>query len=127
MVPGGRTCDEIATTMDLLPTFVRLAGGSPRNQRAIDGHDIWPLLAGLQGATSPYMAFYYYHMDQLHAVRSGRWKLHLPSLARRVGLGNSTVPSEARLYDLNSDIGETASWLALVLRAVSLCRIFDDI
>lgn len=77
-VPANTVCDEQATTMDLLPTFARLAGGGPPKDRKIDGHDIAPLLFGEKGARTPYRAFYYYHQQQLQAVRSGPWKLFLP-------------------------------------------------
>lgn len=83
-VPAGTVCDELATTMDLLPTFAKLAGGSPPEDRIIDGHDIAPLLFGEEGAKTPYEAFYYYHMDQLQAVRSGPWKLFLPIKPKQV-------------------------------------------
>lgn len=77
-VPAGTVCDELATTMDLLPTFAKLAGGKSPKDRIIDGHDIAPLLFGEANAKTPYEAFYYYHLDQLQAVRSGPWKLFLP-------------------------------------------------
>ena len=77
-VPAGTECQELATTMDLLPTFARLAGGQPPNDRIIDGHDIRPLILGEPGAKSPYEVFYYYYRDQLQAVRSGPWKLFVP-------------------------------------------------
>ena len=77
-VPAGTKCQELATTMDLLPTFARLAGGEPPGDRIIDGRDIRPLILGEPGAKSPYKVFYYYSRDQLQAVRSGPWKLFLP-------------------------------------------------
>ncbi|HSG71431.1 MAG TPA: sulfatase/phosphatase domain-containing protein, partial [Planctomycetaceae bacterium] len=77
-VPAGTVCEELATTMDLLPTFAKLAGGKTPADRKIDGHDISPLLFGEPDAKTPYEAFYYYHQDQLQAVRSGPWKLFLP-------------------------------------------------
>ncbi len=77
-VPAGTTCDELATTMDVLPTFAALADVELPDDRVIDGHDIRPLLFGDAGAESPYDAFYYYQEDQLQAVRSGRWKLFVP-------------------------------------------------
>jgi len=67
-VPAGSKCDEIACTMDLLPTFARLAGAKVPTDRVIDGRDIWPLLSGKTRAKSPHKAFYYYQMDQLHAT-----------------------------------------------------------
>ena len=74
----------------------------------IDGHDIWPLWAGQAAARSPYKAFYLtYHRDELRAVRSGKWKLDLPVLGKRVNLRDGRAPSKALLYDLDADVGET--------------------
>jgi arylsulfatase A-like enzyme len=106
-IPPGTTCDEVCTTMDLLPTFARLAGTKPPTDRIIDGRDIRLLLAGQKGARSPHEAFYYYYMAQLQAVRSGKWKLYLPLKAKWVNFGGKTRPSPAKLYDLDADIGET--------------------
>ena len=40
-VPAGSVCDEIASTMDFLPTFVRLAGAEIPDDRIIDGKDMF--------------------------------------------------------------------------------------
>lgn len=77
-VPAGTVCDQLATTMDLLPTFAALAGATLTTKHKIDGHNIAPLLFDEPNAKSPYEVFYYYHQDQLQAVRSGPWKLFLP-------------------------------------------------
>lgn len=107
-IPAGRTCDALCTTMDLLPTFAHLAGTQPPADRIIDGKDIWPLLSGAKGAKSPHEVFYYYHMEQLQAVRSGQWKLHLPRQAPRSGGKKAQMKiSPCRLYDLNADVAET--------------------
>lgn len=75
-IPAGTECDELATTMDLLPTFCQLTGAhGPR--RKIDGYDICDLLFGNPAAKSPYEALYYYRRRQLQAVRMGPWKYHL--------------------------------------------------
>ncbi|HON72541.1 MAG TPA: Cerebroside-sulfatase, partial [bacterium] len=42
--------------------------------------------------------FYYYYMDNLEAVRSGPWKLHISRNRQPV----------CELYNLEKDIGETA-------------------
>jgi arylsulfatase A-like enzyme len=89
-IPANSTCDEIATTMDLLPTFAGLAGAKVPTDRVIDGKNIAPLLLGRQNAKSPHQAFFYYQADNLRAVRSGKWKLH----------------TNGRLYNLQADIGE---------------------
>jgi putative membrane-bound dehydrogenase-like protein len=77
-VPADTTCDELSSTMDLLPTFAKLAGGNAPANRKIDGHDIAPLLYGEPDAKTPHDAYYYYHQDQLQAVRSGPWKMFVP-------------------------------------------------
>ena len=74
-VPAGTTTAEPATTMDLMPTFARLAGGDPPGDRRLDGYDIRGLLYGEPDASSQYEAFFYFHQEELHAVRSGPWKL----------------------------------------------------
>lgn len=76
-IPAGTVCDELSSTMDLYPTFVKLAGGAGDAVKR-DGHDIRPLLFAEEGATSPWDVFAYYELDQLQAVRSGPWKLFLP-------------------------------------------------
>lgn len=106
-IPAARTCGELCTTMDLLPTFARLVGGEPFQDRVIDGHDIWPLMVGDGDADSPYEAFYYYYVGQIQAVRSGRWKLYLPLKAKWRNFRGDTMATEAELYDLKADIGET--------------------
>jgi len=106
-IPAGHRCGELCTTMDVLPTFARIAGTEPPKDRTIDGHDIRPLLYGEEGATSPYRVFYYYHVDELHAVRSGRWKLHLPRHGRRTFYPEDAGPTPALLFDVVGDPGET--------------------
>ncbi len=104
-VPAGTVCDELASTMDLLPTFAKLAGGSGPSDRKIDGHDIAPLLFGEENAPSPHEAYYYYHQDQLQAVRSGRWKLFLPVDAPPGHPHfDKNHPPENLLFDLVSDV-----------------------
>ncbi len=98
-IPAGTTCSELTSTLDLMPTLAKLAGGGPPSDRIIDGFDIWPLMSGQPGAKSPRAAFFYYFKEQLQAVRSGKWKLHLP---RKPGAG-------VQLYHLENDIGEQSN------------------
>jgi arylsulfatase A-like enzyme len=105
-IPAGRASDELVSTLDLMPTFARLAGTTPPQNRVIDGRDIWPLLAGKPGAKSPHDAFYYYQMDQLQCVRSGKWKLHLPLEMRKANWGKGTPDVPLQLYDVADDVAE---------------------
>ncbi|MCH8119999.1 MAG: sulfatase [Planctomycetes bacterium] len=114
-IPAGTVCNEPASTMDILPTFAKLAGAELPSRR-IDGKDIWPLMSGKPGARSPHEALFYYRGYALEAVRSGKWKLHLPhsyrSLGgRKGGTGGTPVKYEQAkiglaLFDLDRDIGE---------------------
>ena len=120
-IPAGTVCAEMTTLMDVLPTFAALAGGK-LPPHPIDGRDIWPLLAGRPGARSPHSAFYYYHGEQLQAVRSGRWKLYLPLAAQRNFVGPAAsgkapakadgAPQVARLFDVVDDAAESRNVFA---------------
>ena len=106
-IPAGRVCDELCSTIDLLPTFAGLAG-VPLPGNPIDGHDIRPLILGEPGACSPWdvSGFCFYHTDQLQAIRSGPWKLYLPLAERYVTLDRKVAPSKLELFDVRSDPGE---------------------
>jgi len=89
-IPAGTSCDELATAMDLYPTFAGLAGAAIPDDRTIDGKDIAPLLLGAVGAKTPHDRFFYQQGGKLAAVRSGDWKLFL----------------SGELYNLKADLGE---------------------
>ena len=97
-IPAGKSNDELMTTMDLLPTFAKLAGADIPADRAIDGKDIWATLIGKAG--TPHEAFFYHRGKSLTAVRSGNWKLHT----------KNGKPDQ--LYDLANDIGEKKNVIA---------------
>ena len=103
-IPAGTVCEQLCTTMDMLPTFAALAGIAVPNNPPIDGKDIRPLLTDIR-ATSPHEAFYYYRLDQLQAVRAGDWKLYLAYKSRT--RDGKTVTAKLRLYDVRRDAGET--------------------
>lgn len=117
-VPAGTTCDTIATTMDLLPTFAALAGAKPPADRVIDGEDIRHLFHGDFAKANPDKAYYYYLRVHLQAVRQGQWKLHLPRAKEPIGAApfsrNAHIAPADRigfakpfLIDLEKDLGET--------------------
>lgn len=90
-IPEGTETDAVVGMIDIMPTFVKLAGGQPPADRKIDGADIWPLLAGEPDAKSPHNVFYYYRGLELRAVREGDWKYRV---------------LDGQLYNLADDIGE---------------------
>jgi arylsulfatase A-like enzyme len=91
-IPAGTECSEMITSMDLLPTLASITGGQVPTDRKIDGKDVTPLFLGEEDAKTPHEAFFYYLVDKLEAVRSGKWKLHL---------------ERRELYDLEADISES--------------------
>ncbi|MDA0835825.1 MAG: sulfatase [Planctomycetota bacterium] len=107
-IPAGTVCEELATTLDIMPTFANLAGADLPTERHLDGYDIRPLLWGDANTTTPYEVFYYYYQDQLQAVRSGPWK-HFVPLDRLIyhphfTKGHSDKPL---LFNVVDDIGST--------------------
>ncbi len=112
-IAGGQVCREITTAMDILPTIAHLTG-APLPTHPIDGRNIWPLMRGDDNAKSPHEAFYYYHVWELKAVRSGQWKLHFPHEWRDiVSPGSGGMPGditnrhiELSLFNLETDVGE---------------------
>jgi len=125
-IPAAAVCSEMALTMDLLPTFARLAG-APLPGYPIDGKDIWPLLSGRPGAKTPHEAFFYYNNLGLQAVRSGQWKLILYAPPGNPEGGDKQMPPE--LYDLQADISESrnvapehADVVARLTRLMEACQ-----
>ena len=117
-VPAGTTCDSIATTMDVMPTFAALAGAATPTDRVIDGEDIQHLFHGEFDKANANKAYYYYLRVHLQAVRQGNWKLHLPRDKEPAGAApfqrNAHIAPGDRigfekpfLVNLASDLGET--------------------
>jgi len=105
-VPAGSVNDAVAGTIDLLPTFVSLAGGTVPATPVIDGRDITPLLLG-QSKESAREAHYYFSGYDLQAVRQGRWKLALAPQSEGMNIKKGPkLPAGLRLYDLDAEIGE---------------------
>ena len=119
-VPAGSSCDEIAATIDLLPTIAGLSGAEMPNDRTIDGKDIWPLIAGKKGAQTPHKIYFFYKGNKLESARQGKWKL------RRSGKNSQPV----ELYDLASDISESKNLAKeneiLVNEMINKMNLFDE-
>ncbi|WP_145059727.1 sulfatase family protein [Lignipirellula cremea] len=116
-IPAGLFCDELASTIDILPTVAKLIGAQLPDHK-IDGKDIRPLMFGKKDAVSPHAAFYcYYSGGELQAVRDRQWKLFFPHRYRTLngrpgGTGGTPVNYDhtmtgLELYDLKNDVGET--------------------
>ncbi len=76
-VPKGRVSATPFMAIDWLPTLTELAGGTPPT-RKIDGRSVKALLLGEAEMDPPHEILFFYSGRELHAARSGPWKLHFP-------------------------------------------------
>ncbi len=115
-IPKGSVSAVPTMTIDVLPTFAALAETPVPMDRIIDGRDAWSVLSGRRAA-DPHDALYFYWGTELHAVRSGKWKLHLPHPYQALeAAGADGVPGkyerreiDLSLFDLDSDPGESTN------------------
>jgi arylsulfatase A-like enzyme len=90
-LPKGKVCATPLMTMDLLPTFLAMAGGKMASEPKFDGRDVTEILRGKEIRREPL----FWRFKKSVAVRDGSWKL-----IRRPG-------GEVLLFDLAKDAGET--------------------
>lgn len=95
--------DDLGSTLDILPTFAALTGTSIPNDRKMDGFDLSGVL--LKGEESPRDHFFYWAFGELHAARSGPWKLHIQQRLP-VHYGKKVILKAPELYHLEYDISE---------------------
>lgn len=113
VIPTGTVCNQLVSTIDILPTLVAITGANlPKNK--IDGINILPLLQGKQDANPRKYFLYYLGKNELEAVRDERFKLVFPHKYRTyLTPGNNGYPGETTnqevdlaLFDLRRDPGE---------------------
>ena len=110
-IPKGRISHALTSMMDIVPTFLKLAGAPPP-PKPMDGIDIWPILSGQREELERELLLYF---DNIHlqCARWGRWKLHV---ARYNTFAYNPAPPGGRhnlpvdppeLYDLINDPDES--------------------
>jgi len=92
-IKKGLVCSVPILTMDLLPTFVEMAGGMIAPTRKLDGVNV---MRALQGEDLKRKPLFWKHGSR-SAVREGSWKMILDS---------SGKSEKVLLFDLASDLGE---------------------
>ena len=118
-IPEGLVVETPAMAIDILPTVAYITD-SQLPLLPIDGKNIWPLLTGASEQSPQPAYFFYYHVNQLHGVRYGKWKMYFPHVYRTMngrpgGTGGLPEPydyiklEEVSLYDLESDPSETTN------------------
>ncbi len=116
VIPAGEICNQLASSIDILPTLAEITGAELPSQ-IIDGVSILNLLNGDKSATPRHEFYYYYNKNSLKAVQLDYWKLVFPHRGQiytgmRPGsdgwpgpIGSETI-TELQLYDLRRDPGE---------------------
>ena len=116
-IPAGTICNQLASTIDLLPTFAHISE-APLPPLRIDGVNIISLLTDAKAVASPRKYFlYYYRQNDLDAIRNDRFKLVFPHAGRtyegflpgndgQPGPVNERRAFELALYDMRRDPGE---------------------
>ena len=96
--------NKMGSTLDVINTIAALSGTEIPDDRKMDGYDLSLVLKG-QGASPTRTDFYYWAFSELHAVRSGSWKLHVQQ-REPVHYGNIAEMEGPELYHLEADISE---------------------
>ena len=108
--------DEPVMGIDWMPTFSHITG-SKLSDNKIDGKNKWPLLTQKENKSPHKELYFYYRQNELHAVRSGNWKLYFPRSYRTLngkpgGIDGMPVKYEYNevksneLYNLKEDPSE---------------------
>ncbi len=116
MVPAGDICNQLASSIDILPTLAEITGGKLPSSK-IDGVSILQLMLGEKNVSPRHEFYYYYQTNSLEAVQCDFWKLVLPHKGRTYrdmkpgtdgwpGPTGSEAVKEPELYDLRRDPGE---------------------
>jgi arylsulfatase A-like enzyme len=94
----------MGSTMDLLPTFSKMAGAPIPQDRIIDGVDLSLTLKNLD--PSPRNSMIYYRGSELFAARLGDYKAHFITQGA-YGINGDRIDHETpQLYNLSHDPSE---------------------
>ena len=96
--------NEMGSTLDLMNTFAAFSGTELPNDRKMDSYDLSSILKAGEGI-SPRKEFFYWNNGELHAARSGPWKIHLKQ-REEVNYGKEVLLEKPELFHVEKDISE---------------------
>ena len=104
-IPSGVARDDLAITIDVMPTLLSLAGVEPSSSRKLDGADLSALL--LRGQPLAQRPLFWASLSnggrRSEAMRQGEWKLVVQHPKATAGSFENEV---VELYQLSNDPGE---------------------
>ncbi|SHG70251.1 sulfatase family protein [Flagellimonas flava] len=114
---GGKVTDVPVMAIDILPTIAEWTNAK-LPEKIIDGKSIAKVFTGEQKEPVQEAYFFYYRVNEMFGVRSGKWKLYFPHRYRTMegqepgwdgepGDYRMVDLEEIELYDLENDISET--------------------
>jgi len=129
VIPEGKVNKEIASQMDLLPTFANLLNENLSGNE-IDGVGIWDLFM-CKNTESKHEQIYFFIEEQVQSLRIGSWKYHIPHL--HIDRSDNIFPPKGEqkvigesLFDLKNDIREQKNLISEnPERTDSIRRIFQ--
>jgi arylsulfatase A-like enzyme len=110
-LPAGRTEQRPIMQIDVLPTALAAAGVPLKTATPVDGVNLMPFLNGAGGA--PHDALYW-RLGGMMAIRQGDWKLVKTRDGPFIDVDPEALSdlSQAELYNVADDIGETRNLTA---------------
>lgn len=123
IVPEGIVCNQLASSIDILPTLASIVNGNLPEHK-IDGVDIIDLWKGNFEVKPRKDLYYYFGKNNLNGVRKGNWKLVFPhtyqsyeaTIPANDGRGGRRINIDVdslELYNLIRDPGERYNVLDL--------------
>ena len=92
------------STLDLYTSLLKLGGQKIPEGTIYDGKDVSNIFLGEKKSEKVEQPFFYYGPKKLHAIRKGKWKLHIHTSSQtKKNYFNGTLPL---LFNLNEDPSE---------------------
>ncbi len=125
-IPAGTTCDELVSTIDLLPSMAALAKSEIPAEHRIDGLDLSATIIG--DAPSKRKEFLYYTVQgEIDGIRQGEWKFLLTGSSI---WGKGAKTSGHVLFHITEDISESINLAAehpeKVAELTARLKVLDD-
>ena len=104
-IPAGTTCDELMTTLDVLPTIASLTKSKLPGNRKIDGIDATALLIDANAKSPRKEMLIYDGHGRLEGIRQEPWKLLIKKNGNTMLFNlDDDVNEQTNLSDTNADL-----------------------